>query len=415
MLYGTVTNDNQRQQFKHSGGPLNFGRLPHAEVSCVVINDNHVSRDQCRMEEIAGDKVRVENRGRSSLFFRDGTKLVRTEAADFSLPLHITVGRTVIEVSTAPIELAPSSGQSTFEADSYEQVLFLALVDAANDFQYPLATGYRQLNSFSSNAERYKELMRLAENVLAFIASLSLTLLDEERRNRLPERLGRPLVDSWQGGISPGDWLDLSIHGIESLKEQADTEVARGLAGLEVKSEKKGLGKNLRALIRAKNDFKHDRGPSVETEFRDGCIALCALLSESFEMLAFLKSHPIFLVRDVNPRRRGSMADIVLLSCMGNNPGFMTEQRVHPPTLRQGDLYLEAERGTLLPLYPFVIAGMCHQCKNREFYFIDRLDVSRKNTMTPNPSYVAGLKSFDRGHTEQVDEIGWEIQDLFPG
>jgi hypothetical protein len=295
--------------------------------------------------------------------------------------------------------------------DSFTDVAFVALGDAAHDFQFPIATGYRQLNSIAADAERYKQVLRLAENVLAFLGSISLAILDDERRLEISEALGQPAASFWQGGISPGHWLQLAIHATRRLRDQADSSLAEQLAGLELNRENRGLGKLLRSLIQAKNDFKHDRGPSVESEYKAACLLLTGVLSQVLGTLRFLKEYRMYLVRDVNPHRRGDMADVVFLRCMGSNPGFLTEQWVYSPSVRRGDLYIEVEPEKLAPLYPFIHAQACEQCKAREFYFVDRLDCQGNGDAAAR-TYVAGLKSFDRGHTARDADIGDEMQEL---
>jgi hypothetical protein len=414
MLYVGVTNERQKQQFQHGSGPLNFGRLALEDVASVVIDDAHVSRDQLRIEELEGGQVKLENRGRSTVFFRDGAKLPPRESRELSLPLHVTVGQTVIEVSSESKDPSLSGDRRTIMVDSFKDVAFVALGDTADDFQFPIATGYRQLNSFTTDAERYKEVLRLAENTLAFLGSVSLAVLDDERRVQMSEALGQPTTSFWQGGISPGHWLQLAIHATRRLRDQSDSQLAEHLGGLELNKENRGVGKLLRSLVQAKNDFKHDRGPSVASEYKVACLLVTGVLSQVLGYLRFLADFRFYLVRDVNPHRRGNMADVVFLRCMGSNPGFLTEQWVYAPSVRKGDLYIELEPERLAPLYPFIHAQACEQCKAREFYFVDRLDAQR-NGDSGTRGCVAGLKSFDRGHTAKDADIGFEMQDLFGG
>jgi len=411
MLYVEVTNDRQRQQIQHGSGPLNFGRLALEDTASVVIDDAHVSRDQMRIEELEGGRVQLDNRGRSTVFFQDGARLGPSQSRELPLPLHITIGQTVIEVSSESLDPSLSGDRRTIAVDSFKDVAFVTLGDTAHDFQFPIAVGYRQLNSFATDAERYKEVLRLAENVLAFLGSLSLAVLDDERRLHISKAVGQPAISSWQGGISPGHWLQLAIHATRGLGDQGDTSLARQLGGLELNRENRGLGKLLRFLIRAKNDFKHDRGPSVESEYKAACLLITGVLSQVLGTLRFLKEYRMYLVRDVNPHRRGEMADVVFLRCMGSNPGFLTEQWVYSPSVRKGDLYIEVEPERLIPLYPFIHAQTCEQCKAREFYFVDRLDRQGSGDDGAK-AYIAGLKSFDRGHTANDADVGCEMHEL---
>lgn len=409
MLFGLVTNDRQRQRFEHSKGPLNFGRLPHDDVPSVLIDDVAVSRDQLRLEELNRSSVRLDNRGRSTVFSRDGSRILPGESGELNLPISITVGRTVIEIASESLDPGLSGIRPTLHVDSLSDTGFVNVVEIARDFPYPLCTGYRQLNDLASNAERYRELLRLAENTLAFVGSLTLALLDAAHLRQMGDSLGQPALSFWQGGISPGHWLTLTIHASRKLRAQDDNSLARHLGGLQLQREDKGLGKAVRALIKAKNDYKHDRGPSIESEYKCACASVTDLIVDAFDLLAFFQEHRLLRVRDVNPHRRDPMADVVFLRCVGGTPGFLTEQWVYSPTVTKGDLYIETEPQELAPLYPFVHAETCAQCKVSEFYFVDRLD-SQRRTDRPERGYVAGLKSFDRGHVAEDADIGSEMQ-----
>jgi hypothetical protein len=329
-----------------------------------------------------------------------------------SLPITITVGQTVIEMTSQPSDPNLSGIRQTIQVSSLSDVAFVNVTDIARDFPYPLGTGYRQLNDFVSGAQRYKELLRLAENMLAFLGALSLALLDAAHLRQLGESLGQSPLGFWQGGISPGDWLALMIHASRKLRDQDDNLLSHHLGGLQLQRENKGLGKVLRVLIKAKNDYKHDRGPSVESEYKLACLSVTDLLAQAFDTLAFLPEHRLLRVQDVNPQRRGHMADVVFLRCMGGTPGFLTEQWVYSPTVRKGDLYIETAPQELASLYPFVHTATCAQCKVSEFYFVDRLDSQRHADKPAERGYVAGLKSFDRGHVAVDADIGDEMQQL---
>lgn len=411
MLYGSVTNERQRQHFQHASGPLDFGRLPSSENACVVIDDTHVSRQQLRVEETAERKVRVENTGRSTVFFRDGTRLTPQESDEREMPIHLTVGHSVIEFSFEPLHMSSARLSGTLAVDQFDDVVFLTLNDASHDFQFPMATGYRQLTGYATYTERYKELLRLAENLIAFIASTTLALLEPERLKALNQKLSGPALGYWKGGISPGNWLDFCIHATLQMPEQEGNELTEQFIKLQIHKEKKGsLGETFRKLVRAKNDFKHDRGPSVESEYHQACITLSDYLNRVFDLLAFMKSHTLYLVRDVNPHRRGNLADIVLLKCMGGTPGFLTENRVQAPTFRKDDLYLQINSSDFVALYPFLHTKISDQSKSREFYFIDRLDYEGKDQAR---RCIAGLKSFDRGNLERNEDVGAEMQAIF--
>ena len=122
----------------------------------------------------------------------------------------------------------------------------------------PLAEGFRSLTRTEDPRDLYREQLRFAENILAFLASLSLALLKVEDR----EEADVDLAGYWRGGISPGDWRDI-VRRCSKIFARYDEPLARAIYGLKIRSEDKGFGRDVGALIRAKNDFKHDRGPKT--------------------------------------------------------------------------------------------------------------------------------------------------------
>jgi hypothetical protein len=72
-------------------------------------------------------------------------------------------------------------------------------------YPFPIAFGFRSLMSIVDYRDLYREQLRIAENILAFLASVSLTLLREQDR----EKADINLEEYWRSGISPGDWKDI--------------------------------------------------------------------------------------------------------------------------------------------------------------------------------------------------------------
>ena len=55
--------------------------------------------------------------------------------------------------------------------------------------------------SIVDSRDLYREQLRIAENILAFLASVSLVLLRKQDR----DEAGIDLKEYWRSGISPGD------------------------------------------------------------------------------------------------------------------------------------------------------------------------------------------------------------------
>ncbi len=403
MFQITINNEKQQTRFDYDGGTLRMGRNAPDGAGFVTIDDPFVSRQHIQVELVGDDKLRIENTGQNHITLINGKHITRGESRDLVPPIRLTIGKSVIEISFASGDSAHQTGTLEVDARGIPDLGAIMREKIGKYYHYPLAYGYSLLETFTNSADRYREQLRVAENLLAFLGSLSVALLDKDQIRQLDQGLGRSALTSWQGGISPGHWLDLMIHALNQLADVENEPLYQGLVRLDVKKDKRGFGKILRDLIKAKNDFKHDRGPSIHSEYKEQGEFIDGHLRKAYEYLSFLPEHPMRLVQEINPRRRSEESDVIFLKCMGNHPGFATEVGVHSQRLRKGDLYIELAPGRLSPLYPFIHATTCRQCKAREFFFIDR--VTQKG--------AAGLKSFDRGHTEEDEDIGRELQAAF--
>jgi hypothetical protein len=264
---------------------------------------------------------------------------------------------------------------------------------AAPDFQirnfypFPLAFPYRTLAGITIASELYKEQLRVAENVLAFLGSVTLAVLnpvDYPATELQPREL-------WGGGISPGHWRMVCQKGAAILKSYQGNNLALALAALwESKHKpKKDFRDSVEALIRAKNDFKHDRGPKTEEDMPPAVDAVQKHLDAILKELSFFTQHPIRLVRDMDLVRNSRTVVVQTLQYTGDHPGLQQERLEYPEPLKKNDLYIDCGVGTWTPLYPFVSACYCRSCGIREVYFIDYWDTRKTETK---------LKSFERGH-----------------
>jgi adenylate cyclase len=109
MLKVTISNERQRRQFSHGGGPLEFGRGPRRDLERFIIEDRFVSRDQLRVEEVKSAQVKIEVLG-SAATLASGEVLPTGTVRLCDLPLRITCGYTLIEIALEATD--PSGGVS---------------------------------------------------------------------------------------------------------------------------------------------------------------------------------------------------------------------------------------------------------------------------------------------------------------
>ena len=75
----------------------------------------------------------------------------------------------------------------------------------ANFYPFPIAYGYRLLASITNPTDLYKEQLRIGENILAFLASVAMSLVQPS--DRASVELDVSAI--WDGGASPGHWREI--------------------------------------------------------------------------------------------------------------------------------------------------------------------------------------------------------------
>ena len=262
-----------------------------------------------------------------------------------------------------------------------------------NFYPYPLAYPYRLLVGINNPVQLYGQQLRVAENVLAFLTSVALALIDE--RDRVNCNIDLPRY--WQGGINPGQWREISQKAVLVLDNYKNHRLAQSMSALWADTGKKGFFQRMDVLIKLKNDMKHDRGPKTEDDFSDATRSTGEILVQTMHDIAFLTEHPIRLVQDMDVARGTRSVVLYTLRCEGDHPGFAQERVSHPEALTKNDLFIEVESDRWAPLFPFIVPRTCPQCKLREIYFVDKWQGKDRPAL---------LKSFEQGHTVENGEVG---------
>ncbi len=310
----------------------------------------------------------------------DAQRMAQDLAED---PVQILENPETVAKIIAQILERPLNG---FEVSVYEGYPFL--------IAYP----YHLLRSVIDIPSLQREQLRVAENLLAYLASLALCVVPEASRSEL----GADLKSSFEGGVSPGDWQQIAQKSIRLAALRSDSDLALELDRLRVGSSKSGMGKSVQILVKAKNDFKHDRAPTSGPAQTKSCDEVEIALRTCYEQLSFLTRFRHSLIVDVDAVR-GNRTRLRLtgLSLVGSHPGHPRvdfESDVHVP---KNDVCVHMTNGQVMSLYPFITSRTCPTCAMRENYFIDRWDYQRG---------IVTLKSFERGHTVVDDGWGEELR-----
>jgi hypothetical protein len=263
-----------------------------------------------------------------------------------------------------------------------------------NFYPYPLAYPYRKLTSIDLIQDLYMEQLRVAENILAFLGSITLALLGEKNLKE---------IEIKKGGISPGTWRDFCQNGAKTLENRRDIELAVTMSSLWGRRNRSFYDR-IEELIVAKNDYKHDRGPKTDDEFKSATSRIGSILDLVMKDLAFFTDYPIQLIRDYDCIRGSTRYSVKSLSCRGDHPALPQESFEYSQGLKKNDLYIRIDSNSLISLYPFITSLSCKQCKTREIFFIDKWGRHEDDF---------SLKSFEYGHSLKNLEIGKELTRIY--
>src|SRR4051794_21108862 len=103
MLRIHVVNSNQNRTLEHARGPLEIGRGPPRGTERFIVADPTVSRDQLRIHELPGMRVRVLNLSRTNVVMLDGGAMVAPGSErEIPLPASLVVGETRLQITGEP-------------------------------------------------------------------------------------------------------------------------------------------------------------------------------------------------------------------------------------------------------------------------------------------------------------------------
>lgn len=269
----------------------------------------------------------------------------------------------------------------------------------ACDYPYPIANPYRTLECITEPAEKYKEQLRLVENLLALLAGMSLAITAHHDPGIVAAL--KPCLIS---GVSTGHWRELirKCTVVWKGSPAKDIPLARALSELRVELVERDFGKAIEQLVRARNDFAHHRGPSAESQIEKESKRIGGLLQVAVEQTAFLCDYPMRIVRAIDVLPSGSIK-MTCLKATGDHPALRQEELCLNRGYPKGQLIVNLGDSNWLSLYPFLSQDICPKCGSMEIYLLDKWKFD-KNTVY--------LRSFERGHTQESQTISDSLKAL---
>jgi hypothetical protein len=289
---------------------------------------------------------------------RTPRKLLLSKDSEHQAPTDLSTTTTDQEKSGRSEEAAPTSSIAgpaltpvEINVASAPEVEGPSPVASVRDqYPLPLAYSWSLLASLWDPRDRFKEQLRHAENMVAFLGSVSLALLDDQDYKEARIDIKAPL----QRGISFGVWRSIAQKSAEVLQNK-DHPLASAICWLNIGSEVQGFGADVAALISARNDYHHNRGPQTIEELATASNEAQERLQRCMEALSFFTQYPIRLVQDFDFDRRSGEFLLGCLRLTGDGPGFPQERIRFPRPLPRSDLVLDLGSQNWVSLYTALI------------------------------------------------------------
>lgn len=262
-------------------------------------------------------------------------------------------------------------------------------------YPIPLAYSYRLVEAEFETLRILKETYRAAEGLSAFLASLTLALMDTPSGV-----MKKRLRSAWGGkGATFGNWLDV----LERTTQQIDEDrgpLYRSIGRLlKTKEGPSQFDENIRWLMDRRNELHHSDlpvGSQTDRLIKEARGRLERCIAETTPIWR----HPLRLVLDYDAVRDSPHVVATCLDYSGDHPVGRKVREEYEGVPKKQDLYVLQNGSEWMPLYPFMSVHYCHHCRARETYFIDSW---------AGPEEEAGLRSFERAHEETSQEIGQDL------
>jgi hypothetical protein len=248
-----------------------------------------------------------------------------------------------------------------------------------NFYPFPIAFPHHSLGAFTHARDVLDEQLRVAENILAFVASLALAL------SRPPSN---DLVKEFEThrNFSPGDWLAIGRKATKVLATAAHDDLPNGLrllfGGI--------FAQQADQLVQLRND-RHHRGIDSANITNK---ALAKLLEACLDELAFLARFPLFRVCGVEIDRHSGKAIHRIEKYTRTDPVYEQDLLTSDKPLATG-LSVQTDTGPV-DLFPFITTRECPGYHQLQTYFLDRAPKNGKGWQ---------LKSFERGHSLEANDV----------
>jgi type I restriction-modification system DNA methylase subunit len=269
-----------------------------------------------------------------------------------------------------------------------------------NFYPFPVAWGYRSLQTEQEETSVREELKLVAENLLAFLACVGLALLHEENVIAdSDEGLSRKALQRrFRSGMTFGDWQKtafesaklLRLHGTSDLASEYSSIWFAGTSGHKTS----GFYHLTKKLVEMRNTDSHGRGATL-VERRNRAQKLQEKVDAAYDTVSFLVKYPMHLVTDIDQPFGQNNFEVTSLAYVGDHPHMQEQETTVSYPVTKRILYIEASSDRWVPLHPWITASYCTECKSRETFIVDQADVEAGRYR---------FRGFENGHSLHDEE-----------
>jgi len=280
-----------------------------------------------------------------------------------------------------------------------------------NFYPFPIAWGYRSLQTEQEETSMREELKRVAENLLAFLACVGLALVQKENAITDDDKGSsrKVLQQRFRSGMTFGDWQETAFESAKLLRSLGTSDLASEYASIwfsrATGQKTSDFYHVTKELVQMRNTDSHGRGATL-VERRNRAKQFQKKVDAAYDAVSFLVKYPMHLVTDIDQPFGQDNFEVTSLAYIGDHPHMQEQETQVPDPVTKRILYIEAGSDQWVPLHPWITASHCNKCKSRETFIVDQADVEADQHR---------FRGFENGHPLHDEEtrsvVTKELQD----
>lgn len=245
----------------------------------------------------------------------------------------------------------------------------------------------------SDSFEKYREALKTAEFLIAYLAIMGIVLFENQLDGRLPGQIkvvSDRLQERPQNGMSFGDWV--AILKETSSKKLRNLGPSTPFFELTSYLNDDAVQDKLDLLKAWRDDYAHFRDDELQERLRE----VEANLALLFNRAEFLTNYPLYFITDTQFRDRKQNNLYSYQKLAGDHWLIETEKGEYEVPLEKNALYFATPQGKLYLASPWLIRARCPTCGTMEPYCFDHISKATGEVV---------IKSLEQGHSLTADYL----------